>query len=62
MIGVDRKKMRLFDLEETAQAGINDVVDGGKKVKKTHMMILLHLTKPIDNKFQKKDFGSFNFN
>ena len=63
MIGVDRKKMRLYDLEETAQAGINDVVDGSKKVKKTDAYDdTPAFDKATDNKFQKKDFGSFNFN
>jgi hypothetical protein len=64
MVGVDRKKMRLFDLEESAQAGINDVVDGGKRVKKSESAYddTPAFDKSTDNKFQKKDFGNFNFN
>jgi archaellum biogenesis ATPase FlaH len=63
MIGVDRKKMRLFDLEESAQSGINDVVDSSKKVKKSDVYDdTPAYDKATDNKFQKKEFGNFNFN
>ena len=44
-------------------SGINDVVDSGKKVKKTDAYDdTPAFDKATDNKFQKKDFGSFNFN
>ena len=59
MIGVDRKKMRLFDLEESAQTGINDVVDNSKKVKKTDEYDDVPST---ENTEKKKDFDKFNFN
>ena len=59
MIGVDRKKMRLFDLEESAQTGINDVVDNSKKVKKTDEYDDVSST---ENTEKKKDFDKFNFN
>ena len=59
MIGVDRKKMRLFDLEESAQTGINDVVDSSKKVKKTDEY---DDVPSAENTEKKKDFEKFNFN
>jgi len=59
MIGVDRTKMRLFDLEESAQTGITDIVDNSKKVKKTDEYDDVPST---ENTEKKKDFDKFNFN
>ena len=51
--------MRLFDLEESAQTGINDVVDSSKKVKKTDEY---DDVPSAENTEKKKDFEKFNFN
>jgi archaellum biogenesis ATPase FlaH len=59
MIGVDRTKMRLFDLEESAQTGITDIVDNSKKVKKTDEYDDVPSTEDTE---KKKDFDKFNFN
>ena len=59
MVGVDRTKMRLFDLEESAQTGITDIVDNSKKVKKTDEYDDVPST---ENTQKKKDFDKFNFN